>query len=337
MKIGIQDNKGSFSDRWIAFCKSNCIPYKIVDCYRTDIMEQLADCDALMWHYSHKNPKASKFGKQLLFAVLSAGKKAFPDYNTIWHFDDKIAQKYLLEAIEAPMATSYVFYNKQEALEWANQTTYPKVFKLRNGSGSENVRLVTSEKDAIYLIKKAFGKGFRQYDAWNNLKERYRTYLLGLTTFPDLIKGLIRLIHKTEYARVTGNEIGYIYFQDFIPGNDFDIRVIVIGDKAFALKRMVRKNDFRASGSGFLLYDKELFDDYTIRLAFEVTDKLKAQCMTYDLVYLQGKPVILEISYGFAKEGYDACPGYWDRELNWHPGKIEPQNWMVDMVINSIN
>jgi glutathione synthase/RimK-type ligase-like ATP-grasp enzyme len=336
MKLGIHETKGLFSDRWITYCSENGINYKIVDCYRSDIIEQLSDCDALMWHFNHKGPKESKFAKQLLFSVQASGKKVFPDYNTVWHFDDKVAQKYLLEAIDAPLAFAYVFYSKKEAQEWANQTSYPKVFKLRNGAGSDNVRLVKSRNEAIRLIKKAFGSGFKQYDAWSNLKERYRKYRLGKTTFWNVLKGIVRLFHTTEYARVTGREIGYIYFQDFIPGNDYDIRVIVIGDKAFAIKRMTRNNDFRASGSGFILYEKEHFDDETIRLAFQVSEKLKVQCMAYDFVYLEGKPIIVEISYGFAKEGYDPCTGHWDKDMNWHEGKFDPYGWMVEDLLRSI-
>ena len=48
MLIAIHRHKDSFSDRWIPYCESNNIDYKLVDCYRTDIIDQLADCDALM-------------------------------------------------------------------------------------------------------------------------------------------------------------------------------------------------------------------------------------------------------------------------------------------------
>jgi glutathione synthase/RimK-type ligase-like ATP-grasp enzyme len=336
MKIGIHLTKGFFCDRWITYCDTMGISYKIVDCYRSDIIRQLEDCDALMWHFNHKSPKASKFAKQLIFSVKASGKKVFPDFNTVWHFDDKIAQKYLLESIGAPLAPSYVFYSRQEAREWANHTDYPKVFKLRNGAGSDNVKLVKNKEEAIHFINKAFGRGFGQYESWNNLKERYRKYRLGKTTSWDVFKGILRLAHKTEYARVTGREMGYAYFQDFIPGNNFDIRVIVINDKAFAIKRMVRENDFRASGSGFILYEKEHFNEKTIRLAFNVSDKLAAQCMAYDFVYQSGNPLIVEISYGFTKEGYDPCPGYWDKDLTWHEGSFNPYGWMVEDLIRSI-
>lgn len=335
MKIGIHEVKGFFSDRWIKYCEDNKINYKLVYCYKSNIIEQLADCDALMWHFNHKGPKDSKFAKQLIFSVEASGKKVFPDFNTVWHFDDKVAQKYLLESIGAPLAPAYVFYDKKEAKEWANQTSFPKVFKLRNGAGSANVRLVKSKLQALRLINKAFGNGFKQYEGFRNLKERYRKYRLGKASLWNLIKGIIRLFYTTEYARLAGREIGYVYFQDFIPNNDHDIRVIVVGDKAFAIKRKVRKNDFRASGSGLIEYGKENFDDATIQLAFNISEKLKTQCMTYDFVYHKGKPLIVEISYGFAKEGYDACAGYWDKNLNWYEGSFNPYGWMVEDLIKS--
>jgi glutathione synthase/RimK-type ligase-like ATP-grasp enzyme len=336
MRIGIHHTDGSFSERWIDYCKLKGIAYKLVNCYSSDIIKQLDDCDALMWHFSHQSLKASKFAKQLLFSVQAAGKIVFPDYNTVWHFDDKVGQKYLLESIRAPLAPAYVFYTKQEALKWAGQSKYPKVFKLRKGAGSENVRLVKSKNEAVHLVNKAFNRGFKLYHAWSNLKERYRKYRIGKTSLFDVFKGLIRIVHITEYARVSGREKGYIYFQDFVPENDYDIRVIIVGNKAFAIKRMVRKNDFRASGSGHILYDKQHFDDKTVSLAFELSDKLNVQCMAYDFVFHGANPLLVELSYGFVMEGYDACTGYWDKDLTWNEGKFNPYGWMVENVMNSL-
>ena len=48
MKIAIHQTKGSFSDRWIEYCQINEINYKIVNCYDSDIIEQLNDCEGLM-------------------------------------------------------------------------------------------------------------------------------------------------------------------------------------------------------------------------------------------------------------------------------------------------
>ena len=97
MKIGIQQSKGSFSERWISYCDAHEIEYKLVDCYKTDIIQQLSDCDALMWHIHQNSPRDILFAKQLIFSVEASGKRVFPDYHTVWHFDDKVGQKYLLE------------------------------------------------------------------------------------------------------------------------------------------------------------------------------------------------------------------------------------------------
>jgi len=286
-----------------------------------------------MWHFHHASSKDFLFAKQLLYSLQSSGKIVFPDYHTMWHFDDKVGQKYLLEAIEVPVVPTHVFYSKNDALTWAKETSFPKVFKLSTGGGSQNVRMARSRSEAKKLINKAFKRGFSQYSAWSNLRERIRKYRNGQASFYNILKGVIRLGHPTKFSRVKGNEKGYVYFQDFIPNNEFDIRVVVIDMKAFAIKRMVRKNDFRASGSGTILYEKENFDDNTIRLAIDSAEKLKSQCVAFDYIYDNENPLLVEISYGFSPEGYDSCTGYWDKDLNWHEGSINPYGWMVDMVL----
>lgn len=99
MKLAIHHRKGSFSDRWIDYCDSNHIEYKVVNAFDTDIMEQLIGYDALMWHHHHGKYEDVLAAKPILFALEQAGVQVFPDFSTGWHFDDKVGQKYLLEAI----------------------------------------------------------------------------------------------------------------------------------------------------------------------------------------------------------------------------------------------
>ncbi|WP_249067230.1 ATP-grasp domain-containing protein [Halalkalibaculum roseum] len=283
-----------------------------------------------MWHFKQSNPKDILFAKELTYALQTAGKNVFPDFHTAWHFDDKVGQKYLLEAIGAPMVPSYVFYKKQEALRWIEKTEFPKVFKLRRGAGSSHVKLVNNKSDAQKLVSRAFGRGFSQYDKMANLKDRWYKYRKDKTEFWDVIKGILRFAKKPEFARIAGNEKGYVYFQDFIPENDYDIRVVVIDGKAFAIKRLVREGDFRASGSGHIKYEKQHFNKETIRMSFEVADKVNSQCLALDYIFKDDRPLIVELSYGFVKEVYYDCTGYWDRDLNWHEGPFNAQGWMVE-------
>jgi glutathione synthase/RimK-type ligase-like ATP-grasp enzyme len=333
--IAIHKGKGGFHPRWVEWCDTYKVPYKMVNCFDNDIINQLKGCKALLWHHSQNDPKALVSAKSILFALEQVGIKVFPDFNTNWHFDDKLGQKYLLEALDVPFVPTAVFYNKIDAMEWACKSVYPKVFKLRGGAGSSNVKLVRNHREAVNLIRKAFGRGFPNYDRWGNFKERIRKWRMGKIKFWDVAKGFARILVPPKFAVLAGHESGYIYFQDFIPNNDHDIRVIVIGDKAFAIKRMVRKNDFRASGSGTILYKKELFNEKDIQLAFEIHNKLKSQCTAMDFVYDNGQPKVVEISYGFDPNGYLNCPGFWDSDLKWYEGDFDPYGWMVDQVLEN--
>ncbi len=338
IKIAIHHYENSFSRRWIEYCKNHAIPYKIVDCYRGDIIDQLCDCHGLMWHWAHWDHKAQLFARQLTHALEIIGKKVFPDSKTCWHYDDKLGQKYLLEAIRAPLVPSFVFYDRTQALKWADSTTYPKVFKLRGGAGSLNVKLVKDKSRAKRLIRKAFGRGFKASSRVHLFNERLWQFKRDrtLNAFYNLRKGIGRLVVPTDMERNLPVEKAYAYFQEFIPNNDHDIRVIVIDNKAFAIKRLVRANDFRASGSGKLIYDPQQIPRECVSIAFHTAQALQCQCMAFDFVSDGQSYSIVEISYAFSQNPYDLCPGYWDNKFNWHAGVFNPQNCMVELLIKTI-
>jgi glutathione synthase/RimK-type ligase-like ATP-grasp enzyme len=336
--IAIHNSNKGFHPRWVDYCLRQAIPYKVVNCYENNIIEQLQDCNALMWHFHQGNHKDNIIAKQILFALEHTGFMTFPNFNTFWHFDDKVAQKYLFERINAPLVPSYVFFNKNDAVEWVQNTSFPKVFKLRGGAGSQNVRLINNTRQALDIVNKAFGKGFPKYDAWASLKDRIYKFQKGKNSLKEVIKGIVRLFYAPSYARLGANEVGYVYFQDFIPQNDSDIRIIIIDGKAFGLKRFVRDNDFRASGSGNFSYDKGLFSEETLKLAFDISLKLDLQVAVLDFIYEHdNNPLIVELSYGYSLEAYDSCPGYWDQSLTWHEGITIKEDWMVELVIKQIS
>lgn len=335
MKIAIHHKKSGFSKGWLVYCKAQGIETKIVNCYSNDIVSELDDCDALMWHFHHADYRDVLFAKQLMYSLQISGKVVFPDFKTIWYFDDKVGQKYLLEAVGMPFIPAHIFYKKDEAMDWALNTTYPKVFKLRRGSSSENVKLVRNRSEAYRIIKKAFGKGFPQYDSISNLQERWRKYKNSQTNLWDVIKGILRIGYTTQFNKMTGRERGYVYFQDFISDKKFDLRVIVIDGKAFGIKRLNRKNDFRASGSGFVDYGPEHFDENILRNSFTLAEKLGSKLLSIDYLYGE-EPIIIEINFGYNRNVYEKCEGYWDKDLKWHKGPINPEQWMVNNVVKQI-
>lgn len=79
---------------------------------------------------------------------------------------------------------------------------------------------------------------------------------------------------------------------------------------------MVCNHDFRASGSGNILYGQKEIPAECAKISFDTSHKLKTQFLAYDYVFdSEGNAHIVEISYGFAVHAYDACPGFWTENM----------------------
>jgi glutathione synthase/RimK-type ligase-like ATP-grasp enzyme len=338
MKIGIHHRPGSFSDYWIEYCDSNRIAYKLVDCTQSNILQQLEDCDALMWHWYQSDPKGVLFARQLVYSLEAMGKMVYPNSSTCWHFDDKVGQKYLLEAIGAPLVPSFVFYDRNEAYKWVEDptTTFPKVFKLRGGASSVNVKLVRTRSDAKKLVRIAFGRGFSSRNTFNNLKDRIDLFLekKNKEALVGVVKGIGKFFISNDFERLSSREKGYVYFQEFMKGNSFDTRVVVVGDRCFGIRRYNRENDFRASGSGKSGRTPDLFDKRCLQIAFDTAARLNTQSIAFDFIFDEKKnPLIVEMSFGFRTQVY---PGYWDRNLKWHEGECNSQYYFMETFVESV-
>lgn len=333
MLIAIHAQAGPFSTRWIERCSASGIAHRIVDCRSTTIIGELAGVDGLLWNWQHSSPEDQLVARQLLTAVEHVGIKVFPNALTSWHYDDKIAQKYLLEAVGAPIIPTYLFLNETDATTWIRAADFPKVFKLRSGAGSSNVQLVEDRADAYRLCRLMFGEGTGAESGgyFADFRRKVRN-TRGPAEFLGKLLRMRDSLHSIERRRqFLPLQRGYIYFQDYLGGNGFDTRITVIGSRAFAFLRMNRPGDFRASGSGSLVYGAERVNVDCVRVAFEVSRQLRADCLAMDfLMDSNSRPRIAEVSYSFAPSAVHGCLGHWDEELNWHAGHLHPEDCVLD-------
>lgn len=339
MLLAIHHRVGSFSERWISYCKSHSISYKLVNCYSPEIIQDLKECDALMWHWHHHDGKSHIFAKEIVKAVEEMGLQVFPSSKASWHFDDKIAQFYLFQALNMPHVKSYIFYDSKAALEWSKTTIFPKVFKLRNGAGSSNVRLVRNQHDASKLIRRAFSHGFAVLDRKSIFFDRFNKFRSHKTVvnFKNLVKGGLRIFISDSFERMSCREKGYIYFQDYLANNPHDTRIIVIDGRAFAIQRINRANDFRASGSGNIRYDYKQVPLDLVEISFSLAKAMKSECVAFDFIKdNEGTMKLVEMSFGFTIGVYDPCQGYWMSNLEWVEGSFNPQEWMVENVVKRV-
>ncbi|MDY0109217.1 MAG: hypothetical protein RBT60_04720 [Candidatus Krumholzibacteria bacterium] len=335
MRIAVHHLPGTFSTRWLDVLAERGVPHARIDAFADDVLRRMADFDALLWNWTLHHPVGLRYARSITCALEAAGKVVFPDTATAWHYDDKVAQKYLLEAIGAPIAPTFVFYDQESASQWAASADYPLVFKLAGGAGSYNVRLVESAASAHLIIRRMFGPGMQPVAGYLTDAS---TKLRRLRSLGDVVGRLRRLpgawrdiAHK---KRLIPRQRGYVLFQEYLPDNEFDTRIVTIGKRAFGLRRRNRPGDFRASGSGLLDYRADHIDSRCVEIASSISRRLGFQCMSYDFVLDRDRrPALLEISYCFSPgEVYRRCEGYWDEGLVFIPG----HEYMEDAILRLI-
>ncbi len=331
MLVGIHHNTDT-NGRYLAVLEAyerilehNGIPFVRLHADSPDFTEQVRGCDLFVMRWGHYDSDRQQALAVLPVVEGELGVRCYPDMRTCWHYDDKIRQWLLLGAHNIPIVPSKTIWDRGRAIEWANSADYPQVFKLSGGAGSTGVVKVDSPAEAIRLIRRMFGRGImpERFTHRDNLRFRFFSPLRELRRKAGDLRRLARGIDPSPWWRLQKN---YVLFQQFLPGNQFDTRVSVIGGRAFAFRRMVRPGDWRASGSGQIDHDPAPIDMRCVEIALETSRKLGFYCMAYDFVFdSSGQPKICEISYTFQARAVRNCPGWWDSELNWQQGQRWPE------------
>ena len=199
------------SPRWAKALEKSGLEVRWVDVYRPDILDQLQGCHGFMWRWAHFKGM-SRIATRLLPVIERELKLAiYPDQNTCWHYDDKIAQAYLLKAAESPHPMTWVWFDRDKALAWLDQAPFPMIMKLATGAGASNVVLLKNKAEAAALTRKMFA-GFQESLSPDSTVKQARRVIKGFA------KGTPLLDRGYE------PQAGYAFFQEFLGGNDFDTR-----------------------------------------------------------------------------------------------------------------
>jgi len=326
MNVVIHEDLGPGELSWTCARYVRILEHNGIRCVRThltqrDFWKKAAAADLFIFRCGLRD-----YDQQLAEIVLPVlgelmNVACFPNHRAKLLYEDKIRQSFALQSLGFDMPRSWVFFDRRAARDFVLEADYPLVFKLRRGAGSKGVALLSSPKEALRYTELMFGRGTTAET------------LPGATRRVVDEKGLIHAVRKSVGAlrrSWSGEEIwaswqrerNYVYFQEYLPGNDHDTRVVVIGRRALAFQRLNRPGDFRASGSGLDRFDPALIDKRTVRIAFDVCARLGTPIMAFDFLEgADGAPKIVEMSfaYGSPRTGprADSCPGYWTLDLEW--------------------
>lgn len=314
-------HSADWTNGWIEYCKKNNIDYDMLDIMQEHEIERLREYDAILWHFGNYTYEHMLEARSILNAAAKMGLKVFPNVDESWHFDDKVAEMYALQAVGAPIPKSQVHYSMKalrNALD-SGEIEFPIVAKLRTGSGSHNVKLIKNRRQLIKYARRMFGRGFKPapsilYKTSSNIRSarNWATFKSKFYRIPEFFRTL-------SGAKKFPREKGYVYLQEFIPNDNFDMKVMVLGDKCTGFYRPVRSHDFRASGGGAFVDDPQaVFTEQIVKSAFAAADALGMRCVGFDYVLDKrtGEGRIVEMSYGCGHE-VDGAGGYYNREFNW--------------------
>lgn len=277
---------------------------------RDDWIQQIKQYDILLWKPKFMGIESSQFFKEKIYFIQHImDKRIYPNYETVWHFDSKNAQKYLFEYTNIKTPKTFVSFDYNESIKTSNKIKYLIVVKSSNGAGSIGVKLVKSYKTLTRKIN-----------------------------FDFLGKKILNRLFNTNH-----DPFGYLYFQTFMENNDGDLRINIIGDKyAVGFWRSNRDNDFRASGSGKIDYNKEIPVEI-IEYCANISKINKFDSMAYDVLFDQeGDFVIVEMSYGFIDTAVYNAKGYYlmnseGKVSKFIAGNYWPQELWVEWALENIN
>ncbi|MBP1673966.1 MAG: hypothetical protein H6Q24_104 [Bacteroidetes bacterium] len=339
MKVGFllnSDNRifpTGYSEKFREILDKNAIPYVLIDPNSNVMFDDLAKCTHFLFRHSQGDTDMMLYDSIFHIAKDIYNLKCSPDYETYWPYENKIKEYYLLKSSGCPVVETNVFWDHDHAYNFLKNSNFPMVVKMYKGAGSKNVVKINSIKEGKKIIDRVFNEGlkFGQLPGKSNL---FSFSNIGLSAyvhkkFRSILVNFGFLKKSNPYSEWQLQKDA-ILFQKFLPGNKFDTRVTVIGNRAFAFRRYVRTNDFRASGSGLLDKNPAEIDMRCISSAFEISRKLNFETMAYDFIYDEaGQPRICEISYCFDHRIVRDCPGFWDENLSWHEGHNWPQYYQL--------
>ncbi|GEK57697.1 hypothetical protein CHL76_01200 [Marinococcus halophilus] len=187
-----------------------------------------------------------------------------PKYEIFKAHENKGYQELLKKKKNISSLNAIYLATEKEFEKYSNKIKYPAVFKRLSGAGGINVFKVNNSKDVKKLLKKY------------NKPQNFLSF-----KFKKFLKSYI--FRKYSEFKKESTYIGRYVLQEWVPNLEEDWKVLVFNEKYYVLNRKVKKNDFRASGSGKLGFidPPEGLLDYSK----EIYEKLDVPFVSLDICY----------------------------------------------------
>ncbi len=260
-RVGIVQDYGNYP-QWTKYSRlleKNAFPHALFNIHSHAWLEEARRFDVVVGIVSSQLNHLEEIRQKYFFLERYSGISCFPSTVQALLYENKSFEAYIAGLFDLPFAKTYVSYDRAEALGLIYKVKYPLVSKVDPSSGSVGVELLRTPRQARKIIKQAFR--------------------------PDGRKVHVRYFRQKDR----------VYFQEFIPNDGYDIRVILVGNWAFGYHRKVLKGDFRASGMHS--WEKRALPEEAIRIAWNANKSVQSPLLVVDMVHgLDGRYSIIEYS-----------------------------------------
>ncbi|KXB33523.1 RimK-like ATP-grasp domain protein [Bacteroidales bacterium KA00251] len=230
------------------FCKTNGIEYRNYDIHASDWLDKAKELDVIFWHVDSTPSALYEAESKIYILDKILQKTCFPSFHEVWQYEDKCRAHYLYQVYNLPCIPTRSSNSREESIKLSETINYPIIVKTRTGAGSFGVKKIDNKTKLRRYIKSVFSS-----------RGKYTLY---------------------PYER----QKDYILLQEFIDNASYDLRVMLVGNKAYGYYRYPNKGDFRASGEGNEDHSRPT-PISVLKEAIKVREALESRVLGVDFLY----------------------------------------------------
>jgi len=264
--------------------------------------------------YSYKS-----YIEDIILNLERRGIKVIPRYDFLRANNNKVYMELLRKRygkLWNDHLNSFVFGTYEEMERNIDKVNFPVVIKKAEGAMSRGVFLAKSKEELIKKVKNIT----RVKYLIEELKDRLR---------PFKHKGYLKdSVHRTKYI-----------LQQYIPNLKSDYKILIFGEYYYIFERPVRKNDFRASGSGnknYIYGSNVSYPEGIFDFAKTIFIQANVPNLSIDIAYNDLKFYLLEFqALYFGTVGHVKADGYYvykERKWNFVKNKLDIEKVYSDSI-----
>ncbi|MCF7906878.1 hypothetical protein K9K85_01180 [Patescibacteria group bacterium] len=220
--------------------------------------------------------KYKDYIEDILLGIKKQGGVLVPNFYLFRAHHNKCFQEIYKKILNFGNLQGKSFGSFKEFSENILKFKFPLVLKIPDGSGSKKVCLLENHKQA----KKKSKQISSIFDS------------LFKKTFFSARAVLAYLMGIRDKERIYRNNTNKFVIQEYVPGLQNDWKILIYSNHYYALKRGVKKNDFRASGSYKFTYETP--PENLLNFCHKINETIKSPYLSLDVAIKKDKCYLIE-------------------------------------------